>query len=486
VDAVNGNDSHNNVQARDPSTPWQTLERAATDQHVLNGDTIVVKPGVYTQTLKPRDDNMTWRAEPRWGAILEPLATDEAVIKIDNKNGTIVDGFVVHGGSTGIRYEDAAGGVIRNNIVYGAQFQGILVQASFDIVVEANRVFSNGVSAGGGAGIKGVQGSNLTVRGNLVYANADQGISLEGQGPTSLNNVIESNTVDRNGKDGIRLTSPVGQTRIVNNITTRNSVGGSGVGLKIPDNCCPAIVFEDYNNSWGNGSSPAYDFDLPSGTALGQNDLSMDPLYIDPDGPDNLLGGAGWEDDLYYLAQIATGQPLDSPCVNTGDPTVVVDGTTATDHFLDEGTPDRGFHYPAQTIQMQQLAFTKARTNFKKQSGKFLISYRLWGDFVLGPGSTGINPALERIRIDIDTYTATIPAGTCTKTSQGQIWRCKSAPPGIVLLVLDLKRGTFILETKDIPTASASLPASTRVELSFGNNKGSTEQSYTEGVIRFP
>lgn len=483
IDAINGNDSHNNVQARDPLTPWQTLERAATDQQVLDGDTIIVKPGAYTQTLKPRDNNMTWRAEPRWGAILAPPATDEAVVKIDGKSGIILDGFVVHGGSTGIRYEDTNGGVIRNNVVYGAQFQGILLEDSSNIVVEGNRVFSNGVSAGGGAGIKGVQGTALTIRGNLVYANTDQGISLEGQGPTSLNNVIESNTVDSNGKDGIRLTSPVGQTRISNNIITRNSAGGSGIGLKIPNS---PLAFEDYNNSWGNGSSPDRDFDLPSGTAPGPNDLSMDPLYIDPNGANDLLGSIGWEDDLYYLAQIATGQPINSPCVNTGDPTVVVDGTTATDNFFDEGVPDRGFHYATRTLSMEQFTFLWARTKFQKQGEQFFVSFWSRGKFILGPGNNGINPSIERIRIDLDTFTQTIPAGSCTEKNQGKIWTCKNPQPGISLLALDLRNQTFTLETENLPYLSFPSSSSVRLTLHIGDDVGSAERSYTDGVIRFP
>lgn len=484
VDVANGDDTRNSVQAREPATPWQTLERAATDQHVLDGDTIIVKPGTYTQTLKPRDNNMTWRADPLWGAVLSP-ATDEAV-KVDGRSGIIIDGFLIQGGTTGIRYENTTGGTVRNNVVQGASFQGIAIIDSYNITVEDNRVLSNGVSPGGGSGIKGVRGANLAIRNNLVYANSDQGISLEQQGSTSLNNVIESNTVDSNTKGGVRLMSPVGQTRVVNNIITRNGAAIGGVGLKIPDNCCPTLVTEDYNNSWGNGNGPSYEFDLPSGTRPGSQDTNLDPLYIDPDGLDNLPGGAGWMDDRYYLSQMATGQPQNSPCVDTGDPAALVDGTTATDNFLDEGAPDRGFHYAAQTLPMQQLTLTKAKTAFWKEGEQFLASCKLWGNFALGAGSNGIDPATERIRIDLDTFTQTLPGGSCTAKNQGQVWSCKSPAPGVTSFTLDLRKNSFTLETNSIPTLSTPLPASTRFNLHIGDDMGATEQSYTEGSVKFP
>lgn len=63
----------------------------------------------------------------------------------------------------------------------------------------------------------------------------------------------------------------------------------------------------------------------------------QDPLWVA--GPDG----------NYYLSQIAAGQGVDSPCVDSGSDTAVALGmdakTTRTDEVTDAGQVDRGWHY---------------------------------------------------------------------------------------------------------------------------------------------
>ncbi len=83
--------------------------------------------------------------------------------------------------------------------------------------------------------------------------------------------------------------------------------------------------------------------------------ISADPLFVN--GPQ---GG-------YYLGQEAAGQPVDSPCVDAGDPATEVPlGVTRTDGYPDTGTIDIGYHYPALGI-------------------------------VAGPGPSELNPPLVRV-----------------------------------------------------------------------------------------
>lgn len=63
-----------------------------------------------------------------------------------------------------------------------------------------------------------------------------------------------------------------------------------------------------------------------------------DPLFIS--GP---LGD-------HYLSQIASGQDEDSPCLDSGNPELPINGTTRTDHVPDSGVVDTGFHYLADYI----------------------------------------------------------------------------------------------------------------------------------------
>jgi len=71
-----------------------------------------------------------------------------------------------------------------------------------------------------------------------------------------------------------------------------------------------------------------------TGGWAGAGNLSADPLLTT--GPN----GVG------YLGQSAAGQPLDSPCVDAGDPlSPLVDGTTRTDSSPDIGRVDIGYHH---------------------------------------------------------------------------------------------------------------------------------------------
>jgi hypothetical protein len=69
----------------------------------------------------------------------------------------------------------------------------------------------------------------------------------------------------------------------------------------------------------------------------GTNNIDSDPLFV-----------TGVEGD-YYLSQAASGQGSDSPCVDAGSDTAANLGmdefTTRTDHRVDEGVVDMGYHY---------------------------------------------------------------------------------------------------------------------------------------------
>ncbi|RJP74577.1 MAG: T9SS C-terminal target domain-containing protein [Candidatus Zixiibacteriota bacterium] len=67
----------------------------------------------------------------------------------------------------------------------------------------------------------------------------------------------------------------------------------------------------------------------------GSGNIAADPLFVS--GP---LGD-------YYISQTAAGQPVQSPCVDAGDPhSPLIAGTTRTDGSPDAGIVDMGYHYP--------------------------------------------------------------------------------------------------------------------------------------------
>ncbi len=66
----------------------------------------------------------------------------------------------------------------------------------------------------------------------------------------------------------------------------------------------------------------------------GKGNIDADPLLTN--GPDGTC----------YLGQTAAGQPLDSPCVDAGDPSAAIaEGTTRTDSVQDSGVLDMGYHH---------------------------------------------------------------------------------------------------------------------------------------------
>jgi hypothetical protein len=74
----------------------------------------------------------------------------------------------------------------------------------------------------------------------------------------------------------------------------------------------------------------------PSWTLVwGPGNIDADPLFVT--GPNG----------EFYLSQTAAGQGEDSPCVGAGDPGgELVWGITRTDHVLDSGVVDMGYHSP--------------------------------------------------------------------------------------------------------------------------------------------
>jgi parallel beta-helix repeat protein len=469
VSDATGNDTRSPAAAQNEATPWKTIKHALNT--IGSGDTVIVRPGVYNEGgLETNDDSITLRAVPRHQATIVGAAGNEVVF-IENA-GVVVESFLITGGTIGVRVHGHSG-VVRDNVVYGNTQDGILFNAADDGIAEDNIVHTNG-----GMGIRYFNGDRGVIRNNLVYKNgSDWGISLE---PTSTNlaNRIEGNTVDRN-VNGIRITAPgsgiPAAGTILSNIITNNT----GIGLKSTS----AAIVDDYNNVFSN--TPNFEFSDPAHHVPGVNTTTVDPRYVDPDGADNQLGGNNWQDDKYHLSQKVAGQSQDSPCVDTGSPLVMETGTTSTANFPDEGAPDKGFHYSLVTSAIQPFSLAEVKTSFTKKPNGIAGSYDLDGQLRLGAGSDGIDPAAERVKVELDTFTQIFPVGSCKKQI-GTRWMCTASAPGVIQLRIDLGAGTFVLKAKNVPNPPAPLAPNVRVRLSIGGDLGMAEMLYTHGTLFAP
>lgn len=321
-----GNDG--TTPARALATLAAALERSAAGTNVIVGPgTYVPHPGsaaildVVARTFPP-ERPVVFAADPT-GALTGDAPGDVALdaqralhgVRISRSSGIVIDGFVV----TGVRGTNAAGVQIRS--------------ASADITIRNCEIRAND-----GDGIR-IQASDRTlVFNNLIFGNNQRGLQLSGDASGSRGTRIINNTIARNGTDGISIGSSAQPTR---NTTLRNNL--------VHDNAQRGIDAERDSIATNDGYDADYNlvFPLTRGsvsvgygplTPKGLHDLGVDPQLV-----------AG-----YRLAQIAAGQPTDSPAVDAGDPatrepmrSLLLARTTATNDLRDTGVVDIGYHYPS-------------------------------------------------------------------------------------------------------------------------------------------
>ena len=175
-----------------------------------SGDTIFVFAGTYTENVDTKLKKVTVMGENRETTFIEGQTTNP-VVRIGNSDTTI-EGFTMKGSSDEIILQVATlceDVYITNNIIENG-LQGIsLVAATSKINILDNIIFDNVY-----VGIQ-VQSSTYTlIQGNSINGNGAQGIDLS---LNSNHNSILNNTITGNGEEGIAV-SGFG--------STENTIGG--------------------------------------------------------------------------------------------------------------------------------------------------------------------------------------------------------------------------------------------------------------------
>jgi hypothetical protein len=212
---------------------------------------------------------------------------------------------VVHDNLVGI----SGNGTIRGNRVFHNTQTGISGQGR----VEGNRVYSNAT------GIAQDSGPNSALTGNVVYANSVRGLLID---VTSILQPYEvaNNTVYQPEGDAVRIE---GSSQ---NIVLRSNIFlvGSGYAINVADNSQQGFA-SDYNVLHVTGTGKLARWQGRDFTSLAdwfyevgqdQHSLTSDPLFVDPDGADDVLGYASGDhgaDDDFHL------QP-GSSAVDRGNP----------------------------------------------------------------------------------------------------------------------------------------------------------------------
>lgn len=233
---------------------------------------------------------------------------------------------------------------IEGNYIYGNHI-GIGTREVASPYIEGNHISDNvaGITIAPVSTIRRFAGEDIVIKNNLVFQNAQAGISITSFNLSKViivNNTIDSNNhkyaeKDRGGGLVFGWPNPATFSAVVkNNIVSNNKLGGfvNYTGTEMfPSH--GATIHNDYNNVWNNENEFV-------GAPPGDRDFSEDPQFVTVESVKN--GG-------YFLSQRASGQGSDSPCVDAGDDRAANLGlsaqTTRTDNGGDTGVVDLGYHY---------------------------------------------------------------------------------------------------------------------------------------------
>lgn len=222
---------------------------------------------------------------------------------------------------------------------------GIFLSGATSGTVQNNVIFSNADT-----GITARAASSLQIANNLIYANQSHGVAVGtgGASDAAPNANIVNNTIYKNGGFGLVVGNDMAASSgalVVNNIFNLNTGGGIAIQRLSAD----AGYVTGFNlNTDGVGPD----------TRVGLYDFSGDPLFVNPPGPDGVLGGNGFADDDFRLRS-STDPAQRSAAIDTGSgPTsnVGITGTSVQGSPRDAGTVDLGYHYNASISQQVTVA----------------------------------------------------------------------------------------------------------------------------------
>jgi parallel beta-helix repeat protein len=241
-----------------------TVKPGASIQDSINsatsGDTIIVKPGTYTENIKIVKDGLTIRSETR--------SPEDTIIKAKSSSANVfllqvdkvkIEGFEISGaskyGCAGIFLSACSDCAIENNKLSGNSF-GISLLNSKDNTISKNTVSDCQ------RGIYSKYSRGNTLSGNTATGNKEYGIALEG----SESNTLSGNSAFKNER-GVYLGTSDGNT-LKGNTIKNNKV----YGFTICGRCDKCFIYNNYFNDTtikiGSGSGNAYSITKTVGTNI--------------------------------------------------------------------------------------------------------------------------------------------------------------------------------------------------------------------------
>lgn len=299
----------------DGSCTYQTIQ-AAIDA-VPNGTEVVVCPGTYYENINFNGKAITVRsAEPADPGVVRTTIIDggfnDVVVTFENGEGldSVLEGFTIRRGNGGVACMNCSPTVRHNYIVgnIGYYWGGAGVFCSNSSAeITRNRIESNEDQTGWGGG--------------GIYAEFSSSYA-----PTIRSNEIVCNTSPWAYGGGMYLYGSSTPATVRNNTVVGNSANYGGGGVYCTG---PGLVISN-SIIWGNGddllleNGATIEYSVVEDTEdLGIGVIHVDPLFMEPDGPD--FSPATCDDNDYRLAAC-------SPCFEAGNPSLSPDpGETDVD-----------------------------------------------------------------------------------------------------------------------------------------------------------
>ena len=307
------------------------IQAAINDPNTVAGDEIVVAPGHYllTATIDFKGKAITLRSfsgNPN-DTILDGQNNIFHVIQCVNGETsiTILQGFTITGGNAnGNTYPHYLGGGMLNNNSSPTVVDCIFISNSaaggggMDNLRGSPKIINctfSGNEANHGGGMRNYSADSTLVNcrfiGNSVTNGGGGVYNRRASNPIITNCIFSGNTArDGGGMDNHENSDPV-----ITNCTFNGNEATSGEGM-LNNNGSPIVtncIFRDEIINFG--SSPTFSFSniqggLPPGSINGGGIIDADPLYVDPDGPDDHPNT--YADNDYRLQS-------GSPCIDSGN-----------------------------------------------------------------------------------------------------------------------------------------------------------------------
>lgn len=201
--------------------PWRTLAKAATAANA--GDTVIVKAGTYDERFQPANSGsasalITFRSEVQHGAAISGGVDLSRVDYVRLEGFSITNIGTGYGVQVQAYYDNAHGKGIQvvGNYVHDVNDHAVWAANVTDLLVEANEMYNNyhdgAIITGAGKNNQGV-----TVRGNYIHLNGQDGVHAEGSNVLIEHNRIGDQYQTAQHQDGIEIYGPIDGLTIRNN-----------------------------------------------------------------------------------------------------------------------------------------------------------------------------------------------------------------------------------------------------------------------------